>query len=62
MKIITKLLNIKSADSVFGSMWIIGSFVGVVLFFQASFYGEELGSFCGCGHYRQLWKSPSKAL
>ena len=39
------LMNIKSADSVFGSMWIIGSFVGVVLFFQASFYGESWAPF-----------------
>lgn len=45
MKITTKLMNIKSADSVFGSMWIIGSFVGVVLFFQASFYGESWAPF-----------------
>ena len=45
MKIVTKLMNIKSADSVFGSMWIIGSFVSVVLFFQASFYGESWAPF-----------------
>ena len=62
MKIITKLMNIKSADSVFGSMWIIGSFVGVVLFFQASFYGESWAPFVSCGRYRELWKSPSEAL